>query len=458
MSTCQWRAYRGASSVVALLFLTLFSTLALSFTAMTDVNLQMSRNHDSMSAAQATSESGLAWGHVLVSGYLEEMEPSDISGGSADAKAMAMFNDFADYVALNFDGTSVINYGTAQIVEFEEPGGVTGSSLVLPVVTLEPGGQASFELSFRQYDETPEFLQVISEGRLGEISRSVRMEYIIEAGSASIFDFALFARDEVSLNNSVKVEAYNFLSGDTRPAQVGTNSTAFHGVTLDNSITVEGDILVGPDGDPEDVIYMNNSIDVTGETGNLEASWDMPDVTVPAAAIEGVSFGNITGDATINTSGTVDSINLDDATLSIGADVTLYVTGDVVIGNSANLEILDSPGASLKLYVAGDLSVVNSGRLNNFTEEPRNLQIYGLPDCEMIHFINSADFYGTIYAPDTDLHLDNSVKFYGAAVGNTVLLDNSIEFYYDASLRNFTPQGVAGDIGMQRDGNSYVEL
>ena len=61
---------RGGSSILAVFFVTLFSVLALSFTGMTNTNLQMAKNHSDLSEAQAAAESGLAYAHMLFNDFM----------------------------------------------------------------------------------------------------------------------------------------------------------------------------------------------------------------------------------------------------------------------------------------------------------------------------------------------------------------------------------------------------
>ena len=53
-----------------------------------------------------------------------------------------------------------------------------------------------------------------------------------------------------------------------------------------------------------------------------------------------------------------------------------------------------------------------------------------------MRFKNSSDLYGTIYAPNADVIMDNSAKVYGAVVAESFNMKNSGVFMYDASLRD----------------------
>ena len=153
------------------------------------------------------------------------------------------------------------------------------------------------------------------------------------------------------------------------------------------------------------------------------------------------SEGNLIGGTTITTaSAKYDTINVGNSEIvTIDGAVTLYVIGDVILDNSAEIRIVDSntnPNASLTLYLGGNLLMQNGGTINNLTKNPAKLKIYGLDSCTSISFKNSGNFYGAIYAPAADVHQYNSVQLSGAIVANSFRQDVNADFSYDASLRD----------------------
>jgi cytoskeletal protein CcmA (bactofilin family) len=248
------------------------------------------------------------------------------------------------------------------------------------------------------------------------------------------FEAAIFTDGFINLNNSAEVDWYNYDAGDAN-FKVGTNSTEVGSVTMKNSATIKGDVVVGVGGDPETAIELKNGATIEGQSTALTEEVEMPPVTVPEAIDSLPSGGDIKNDTTISNSGKYGSINLGNSeTIIISGDVTLYITGDITLGNSAELQIEE--GASLILYLGGDFEGKNSSAVNNETEDPRSLQIYGLESCQDMRFKNSSDLYGTIYAPSADVIMDNSAKVYGAVVAKTFDMKNSGVFMYDASLRD----------------------
>jgi len=250
------------------------------------------------------------------------------------------------------------------------------------------------------------------------------------------FEAAIFTKQYLYMKNGATVDWYNYDAGD-RDMQIGTNSTEPSSIVLKNKAIINGDIVVGMGGNPDDVIVDNGAI-INGETFTLTQIYELPPVTVPEWLESLPSSGaipNDTNDTTISNSGKYSSIDLGNSeTVIINGDITLYVTGNITLGNSAELQIEE--GSSLTLYLGGDFEGKNSSAVNNETKDPKSLQIYGLESCQDMRFKNSSDLYGTIYAPNADVIMDNFAKVYGAVVAESFDMKNSGVFMYDASLRD----------------------
>jgi len=249
------------------------------------------------------------------------------------------------------------------------------------------------------------------------------------------FDFAVFAEDDISANG-MQIKGYNYTAEDA-PLKIGTNSTNKGTVLLLNSTDIYGDFVVGPGGNPSDVIDILGGSQIHGDTYAQSSNNTPPPITVPAALLAMPSGDEIQDSTTITSSGKYEEIDLGTSeTLTIKGPVELYVTGDIKLGNSADIVIDDSvPDSSLTIYLAGDYEGKNSSTINNNTQTPKDFKLYGLESCESIVFKNSSDLYGIVYAPKADIVFDNSADIYGSIIGNSVDFKNSTTLYYDASLR-----------------------
>jgi len=292
-------------------------------------------------------------------------------------------------------------------------------------------------------------------GKSGQAQRKVYSALKLEG----LFEYAIYVQESMVLRNGTSITMYN--SGADDPSlQIGTNSTLSGAITSKTGVTIDGDVVVGVDGDPDVVINSTSEAVITGDAYSGFEENEMPSITVPAWLQALPSQGTITSSTTITTSGKYDGIllggkkdpndpNYDSSksgkTITIDGPVELYVIGDVILNNSCQIQIVDAntnPNASLTLYLGGKFVCKNGGSINNLSGDPHKLKIYGLNTCLSILFMTDSIFYGAIYAPNADIQLDNSVTFYGAAVGWSFTQNVNANFFYDASLRVVSPQDI----------------
>jgi len=305
-----------------------------------------------------------------------------------------------------------------------------GSSLPQETNTSLPNCDAVF--SYTVTGDLGSGYTVESTGISGQAQRTVSCTLQLRGP----FEAAIFTKDGMELKNSAVVDWFNYTEDD-KTMQIGTNSTTAGSVILRNSATVYGDVVVGMGGNPG-VVINDYGATVTGDTRALTERYVIQPVTVPEWLQSLPSSGaipNDTNDTTITTSARYSSIDLGNSeTVTIDGDVALYITGDITLGNSAELGIEND--ASLILYLGGDFEGKNSSTVNNETQDAQRLKIYGLDSCETIRFKNSSDLYGAIYAPNADVVMDNSANIYGSVVSKSFEQRNSATFNYDVTLRD----------------------
>ena len=300
----------------------------------------------------------------------------------------------------------------------------------LPVATNEALPSCANFFSYTVTNNGSGSYTVTSTGTSGLSQRQVSCNLELKGP----FEYAIFGREGAELRNSATIDWYNY-DADDPPLKIGTNSIEEDAIILKNSATVNGDVVVGVGGDPDVVI--DNLGTITGDSLVSTEEHDMPAITVPEWLDLLPAGGTIKNDTVITTSAKYSEIDLKNSKmLQIDGDVTLYITGDVTLGNSAEIQVLED--ASLVLYMSGDLEAKNSSKINNLAKDAKKLQLYALDSCENMEFKNSSDFFGSIYAPNADVTIHNSVTVYGAVAANRIDLRNSGTLYYDASLRDVT--------------------
>lgn len=252
--------------------------------------------------------------------------------------------------------------------------------------------------------------------------------------AAMVHEYAVFAQGDLLLRNSAIVDWYNGNSGDAL-LKIGTNSAELDEITLDNGSYINGDVLVGVGGDP-DAVIKDLGGSYAGTAYAQSVSHPAPSVVVPDDLASAASQGDIAHNVTIASSGKYDRVNLGNAeTLVIDGQVALYVTGSVILGKSARIEIKE--GSSLVLYVDGNVEGKVGSQFNNLTKDPRRFKLLGTETCEKVELKNSGDMYTIIYAPQADTALYNSAVIWGAVASKTAKLDKGASLYYDASLTDY---------------------
>jgi hypothetical protein len=268
-------------------------------------------------------------------------------------------------------------------------------------------------------------------GKVGRFEKMVRATLQFQGP----FEHALIVKNNIVLKPGAVVDGYNFTK-EGEKLKFGTNTTLPANVTLGQGALVDGDLVVGAGGDPETVICAPMAT-ITGDTYALTENVEFPSITVPGWLDALPSQGTISGATTLTSSARYDGINAGQGDIiTIDGPVTLYLTGNISLMNSAEIQINNTnPDASLTIYLAGDLFCKNGGALNNLTQDPTRLKLFGLDSCTNLSFATTGTFYGGIYAPNAMANFKSSVEIYGAIATKTFLQGQAAGFHYDAALK-----------------------
>ena len=250
------------------------------------------------------------------------------------------------------------------------------------------------------------------------------------------FKAALFGDSSIDIRNSMSTDSYNSDSGSylttvgTDGGDVGSNGI----IEIMNGAVIGGDVTTSLEGGA----IVNVGATVTGTISTDAPEQDLPAVTqeeLDLAEAASIASTGISGSYTYNST-TKSFRSNGDCTLASG----VYYFTDFVLDNSASLSI--EPGAEVVIYVDGDIEIKNSGGINE-GGVPEDLMIYSTGDLVLK---NSGDLYGVFYSPDATCDLRNSGAFYGAIVAQDIIGHNSANFHYDRNLGKII-KGT-DDIGM----------
>ncbi|MBL7214935.1 MAG: hypothetical protein ISS71_04580 [Phycisphaerae bacterium] len=276
--------------------------------------------------------------------------------------------------------------------------------------------------------------QITSVGKSGWSTKTVCATVKLNNPFAN--DYAILTKGNLGMKSKSTVSGYN--SGDPDETNVlvaiGTLSNQNSSVDLKSGVTVEGDVYIGPGGDPDEVVLIKDDDSVEGEIFVMPKTLNLPIITPPNfTAFQGkISGKNVT--LTTSDSGKYTEIDISNkGKLEINGDLILYITGDVTLDNEAELKV--KKGSTLKLYFDGDFEAKNSSNINNESKVPFKVQLYGTGSSQKIEMKNSSDIQGVVYAPNADMTIYNKVDAYGAFIVDTFEMKNSGDVYYDKALK-----------------------
>jgi len=263
------------------------------------------------------------------------------------------------------------------------------------------------------------------------------------------------SRDPTNLNPDVLTE-------------IGTTSADASKVTLNNGVTVDGNILVGVDGDPATVIKGLQNATVTGDMYAMIEEPEFPYIDPPALPDKRpkkIEIGNKDDpnfyiDETWN--GIYNMIDLDTGAvgkerpenliIKTGNDVVLYLTNTGTGVSKASISlgrdcgIIIENGATLNLYVAGNI-LSNTGSGFNNLGTPPQLKLWGnwtestptTGPCQNWQLNAKSAYFGQIYAPAASVQVNNGNNLYGAFTAYDFTTMNGGNLYYDGALREVDP-------------------
>jgi hypothetical protein len=272
---------------------------------------------------------------------------------------------------------------------------------------------------------------VESTGKIGRFEKTVSATLAYQGP----FDHALVVKNNIVLKPGAVVDGYNFAK-EGEKLKFGTNTTLPANVVLGKGALVDGDVVVGVGADPDSVIT-GPMATITGEKYALTEEVEFPSVTVPEWLEALPSQGTISGSATLTNSARYDGINAGRGDIiTIDGPVTLYLTGNIGLMNSAEIQINNAnPDASLTIYLDGDVYCKNGGAINNLTQDATRLKLFGLDACTNLSFDVTGTFYGGIYAPNAMANFKSSVEIFGAVAAKSFLQGQAAGFHYDAALK-----------------------
>jgi len=214
--------------------------------------------------------------------------------------------------------------------------------------------------------------------------------WIEENGSVDSFDSSLGAYDATTNRGS---------DGD-----IGANGD----ITLDNNVQVYGSVRAG------DALHKGSNVSVTGTQATSVPGEQFPALAPATAPTTDLTVSSGTHTLAAGTYYYTAMTFANNTSLAIsGGPVTIYVTGDVSIGQ--NVTLGSSPGTQLRIIAksdGGNTDHVSFDAGNNFT------------------------LYGVLYGKNADVTIGENTAVYGAIIGRTFLARQPAAIHYDQAMSN----------------------
>jgi len=292
---------RGTALILSMIFILIFSALAVSMATMTGTNVQLASNQHKVDCALASAESG----REVMRYWLSRVT---MPSSTPPANYLSITVDHVQMDANSISNITVNDDGSIQPVTLDSANGQTFD------------GQIAIDAN------QPNILQVYTTGGNGQITRTIRVCYDIEAYEYPIFDFGMATKGPVLFNGNPTITGVNsnneadiFIEshGDDLALLV-TGNTNFDGdISIANSdanSVFMGDVLIGGD-------HGQDAIDNHVSTGAESPEFPIADT--------GHFLQYATGDSIDSSTDISGSMTLTNATIAAGTDPCF--AGNIII-------------------------------------------------------------------------------------------------------------------------------
>jgi hypothetical protein len=296
---------------------------------------------------------------------------------------------------------------------------------------------------------------ITSVGTCGRSNRTVRASL----GLKSLWEYAILTKEQITLKSNTLVSGYNSSDPtDTDIAlEMATISTEDSRIILNSNVTVEGDVLVGPGGDTDQVIKdLGATVDNT-----LQMPMIPPFPQVEPSPLIDKNTGLKVKDSVVTIgpadSGRYSDINISGKTTALqidGGDVVLHIKGDINLGTDTGIVV--KPGSSLTLFVDGDIISGNGSGIDyeGSPKVPTHIQIYATgTGVQTLELKAKSNWSGVVYAPNSNVEVKAKGDLYGSIVAESFDFKYGGNFYYDEALREVS----IDDIGVRFVVNRWAE-
>ncbi|MBN1796625.1 MAG: pilus assembly PilX N-terminal domain-containing protein [Sedimentisphaerales bacterium] len=428
------KRHKGAALIIAMVFVLLFASLAVSLVSLTGTNAQIASNQHKIGLARSSAHSGLEVGRYLLSqvympGYTM---PAD------------RFKKTADYL----DGLS----GANVTLDYN---GVDVIGVSFPLTTIDTASGQSFS-AYLQPTANVDIMQLDVTGKGESFQKKIRVQYKFGTRAHSVFDYGVATRGPLNLSGNIQLEGYNI----SVESDVYIESLDYdEALSIIGNSQIAGDVkIVNPDAY---VTLQGGQAGIGGETGQ-DAIDNHVDVGVAPTEFP----------------------------LPLPNYFFQYVEGDYDPNNSVHVNVRIPPNTNPSFSAGTEFMGVLFVEVPNVVEFSGHVTITGIivgngdvldnSGTNQLNFLGTVDSYPVTNLPDTSQfsELRNETGTFLMAPGfaasfggnfetlNGAIAANGIEFFGNAggiingSVVNYsdTPMTLSGNSDLQFNRTGLTEV
>ena len=228
----------GASLIVSMVFILIFSALAVSMAATAGTNTQLASTHHRVACALADAASGLEVQRYWLS---RVRVPSSIPPS-------AYFSAIVDTLRNELAGSNISN------ITLNENGSVSP-------VALDLAATQCFTGQILMSPATPDILQLYTTGGDGQITRTIGVYFNIEPYEHPIFNFALATKGPLNCTGNPTIRGTHASWEANLYVESANSSTA---VIVEGNTDLDGDVMIG---NPVADVHFAGDVLIAGSDG-----------------------------------------------------------------------------------------------------------------------------------------------------------------------------------------------
>jgi hypothetical protein len=340
----------------------------------------------------------------------------------------------------------------------------SGGHMNRTISKVRLGHGATGTIKVRVYDYATSLSpRVVAEGRATFITGPEIVKQIeITASKKSFWANGLVAKDRVRFKGgNAYVDSYDTTdpnhstgglyefskrkdNGSVGSVLVGSDAVAIGNAEIWGYVATGGSMPAFGPGGRIHGLSTPAGVNIDLERIRTDFATNLEEITAPTSFDQ--VFTNISGTANLGVSGAATAIrassieNKNGEVTQILGDVTLVVTGDIVIKGNFQIEA----NSSMILYFSGDVDIGGNG-LINMSGVPKNAIMYGTASSQVVKLHGNGAVQAAIYAPNADFEMKGGGStgvFLGAVVVKTAFINGNFEFHYDEGLADLGSSDV----------------